>query len=290
MPLEEIIEDQLVEVDSNWSSLSSLSSHVNQGFLDTHDSVSMDLWDSDMLMKIEEGSCSKQVVSEVSLTDHEKLIASIDWLKDHVPVCVLNQLGQENKKLGLSSNELPHKSNHESALLFVDVAGFTQLSLIVDPEQLSKVSLTLHYAHPTLLGRLGQPDKTGHQNWYLRSPPSTGMTAPVMERAAGEAGDNAHDQRCGDEDHRSAREGGDRERDHRDAAAAHRLGDSLFVKRRLGHHGCVEVGDRDADPHRPVAGLAGDQHQPVRPAQSGRGERDCAHHKARSHHRRGRRQ
>jgi len=139
MPLEEIIEDQLVEVDSNWSSLSSLSSHVNQGFLDTHDSVSMDLWDSDMLMKIEEGSCSKQVVSEVSLTDHEKLIASIDWLKDHVPVCVLNQLGQENKKLGLSSNELPHKSNHESALLFVDVAGFTHLSLIVDPEQLSKI-------------------------------------------------------------------------------------------------------------------------------------------------------
>ena len=162
-PLEEIIEDQLVEVDSNWSSLSSLSSHVNQGFLDTHDSVSMELWDSDMLLKIEEGSYCRQVVSEVSLTDHEKLIASIDWLKDHVPVCVLNQLGQENKKLGLSSNELPHKSNHESALLFVDVAGFTQLSLIVDPEQLSKVSLTLHHAHPTLFGWLGQPDKTGHQ-------------------------------------------------------------------------------------------------------------------------------
>jgi hypothetical protein len=76
-----------------------------------------------------------------SKNERDKLISSINWLKNHVPLCVRKQLGTDKNRLSLSlsCNELPHKSSHESALLFVDVAGFTRLSQILDPEQLSKV-------------------------------------------------------------------------------------------------------------------------------------------------------
>jgi hypothetical protein len=79
--------------------------------------------------------------SFTSKNERDKFISSINWLKSHVPLCVRKQLGtdKENLSLGLSRNELPYKSSHESALLFVDVAGFTRLSQILDPEQLSKV-------------------------------------------------------------------------------------------------------------------------------------------------------
>lgn len=45
-----------------------------------------------------------------------------------------NALGQRNEDLFL----LPHSTRHQSALLFIDISGFTKLATTLDPESLSK--------------------------------------------------------------------------------------------------------------------------------------------------------
>ena len=70
----------------------------------------------------------------------DRLFASVEWLEKHVPMCVLHQLSEEIQS---KESSLPRISRYKSALLFIDVAGFTRLSQLLDPEDLSRVRCSI---------------------------------------------------------------------------------------------------------------------------------------------------
>mmetsp|Transcript_20356 Transcript_20356/g.23384 ORF Transcript_20356/g.23384 Transcript_20356/m.23384 type:complete len:1580 (-) Transcript_20356:160-4899(-) len=67
-------------------------------------------------------------------------IESITWLGRHVPRCVMRDLSRE--VLQLHKNEkpmvIPCAHTYRAALIFIDISGFTKLSLLLDLESLSK--------------------------------------------------------------------------------------------------------------------------------------------------------
>lgn len=76
------------------------------------------------------------------LAERASVIESIAWLGRHVPRCVLRDLSRE--VMGLHKKEesllsMPHPQIYRAALLFIDMSGFTKLSLLLDLESLSKV-------------------------------------------------------------------------------------------------------------------------------------------------------
>lgn len=76
------------------------------------------------------------------LMERVALTESITWLQRHVPSCVIQELGQEVLRIHRQKEPLirvPHAKIYTAALLFVDMSGFTKLSLMLDLESLSKV-------------------------------------------------------------------------------------------------------------------------------------------------------
>ncbi|KAL7552126.1 hypothetical protein ACHAWF_018244 [Thalassiosira exigua] len=106
----------------------------------------------------------EQIVSSF-LVERSNLMQSITWLSRHVPGCVLKSLFESiaairESKMGGSQTDgssqpptasigqsvpqspaghLPLSKHHDGALLFVDISGFTKLSVTLDVENLSNV-------------------------------------------------------------------------------------------------------------------------------------------------------
>ena len=75
-------------------------------------------------------------------TDKRSLKESISWLERHVPRCVMRDLTREVLRLNTKEKKylvMPHAQTYKAALLFIDMSGFTKLSLLLDLESLSKV-------------------------------------------------------------------------------------------------------------------------------------------------------
>ena len=90
----------------------------------------------------------KESTFGISLLKRATIIESIKWLGRHVPGCALNEICQHVFNLANKSTEttpmvFPHVSRYSSALLFIDMSGFTKLSQHLDVESLSKVSLSI---------------------------------------------------------------------------------------------------------------------------------------------------
>ncbi len=104
------------------------------------------------LISSKPGFDRKESTFGISLLKRATIIESINWLGRHVPSCALNEISQHVVKFGDKTGEaapmlLPHVSSYSSALLFIDMSGFTKLSQLLDVESLSKVS---SYSRPGL--------------------------------------------------------------------------------------------------------------------------------------------
>lgn len=85
----------------------------------------------------------------LELAKRNATINSIKWLGRHIPTCALSQISDEVLQLTKNDGdqkpiELPRATTYRSALLFIDMSGFTKLSQNLDVENLSKVSYFLH--------------------------------------------------------------------------------------------------------------------------------------------------
>ncbi len=72
----------------------------------------------------------------------QSTVDAITWLSRHVPNCVLRDLTRDAIRMNKKKEPLvviPHTHTYKSALLFIDMSGFTKLSLILDIENLSRV-------------------------------------------------------------------------------------------------------------------------------------------------------
>lgn len=78
------------------------------------------------------------------LLERASLIQSITWLGRHVPSCVMQDVIKEVSHIYKREESrliMPHAQIYKAALLFIDMSGFTQLSLLLDLESLSKVCM-----------------------------------------------------------------------------------------------------------------------------------------------------
>lgn len=100
------------------------------------------------------------------LSEKVATIESINWLGRHVPRCVIRDLyrevlrirkqeaplevqnlkraqsGEDREEHEYSAYEMPQAKTYSAALLFIDMSGFSKLSLLLDLESLSKVRNT----------------------------------------------------------------------------------------------------------------------------------------------------
>lgn len=109
--------------------------------VDTEDEVAMMM---SKMISSKSGNTEDNTLG-LSLVKRAAIIESIKWLGRHVPGCALDQLSQHvdnlsKKSYGNKRMELPHASEYQAALLFIDMSGFTKLSQHLDVESLSKVS------------------------------------------------------------------------------------------------------------------------------------------------------
>ncbi len=84
------------------------------------------------------------------LAERASIIESITWLGRHVPRCVMRDLSKEAMRLHKKQDltlVMPSQQIYRASLLFIDISGFTKLSLLLDIESLSKVrkSHILHF-------------------------------------------------------------------------------------------------------------------------------------------------
>lgn len=79
------------------------------------------------------------------LMKRASIVESITLLGNHVPKCVMHDLTLEvlrkQKRMEQSKLIIPHSQTYSAALLFVDISGFTKLSLLMNLESLSRVCM-----------------------------------------------------------------------------------------------------------------------------------------------------
>jgi hypothetical protein len=76
------------------------------------------------------------------LAERVSVIESITWLGRHVPRCVIRDISREVLRIDQKEDSflvMPYVQTYRAALLFIDMSGFTKLSLLLDLESLSKV-------------------------------------------------------------------------------------------------------------------------------------------------------
>lgn len=150
----------------------SINSSISSTSLLDNNILTDDAKISDMAMKLHLGSSSGSGsgrefntaaagavnVGTVNITnllnERLSLTESITTLGRHVPNCVMHDLTmQVQGGLHVQASQrneepskliVPHSQTYTAALLFIDMSGFTKLSLLLDLESLSKVSC-LHY-------------------------------------------------------------------------------------------------------------------------------------------------
>mmetsp|Transcript_21460 Transcript_21460/g.26329 ORF Transcript_21460/g.26329 Transcript_21460/m.26329 type:complete len:184 (-) Transcript_21460:18-569(-) len=86
------------------------------------------------------GSLGSVEISNM-IEERSNIIESIHWLGRHVPRCVLRDLTTSVSCLtedGDPAIGLPLASTYTGALLFIDMSGFTKLSLMLDLNRLSR--------------------------------------------------------------------------------------------------------------------------------------------------------
>ena len=81
------------------------------------------------------------------LAEREALTESMMVLGRHIPYCVTQDLIDEILRINQKKEPaliMPHATTYTAALLFIDMSGFTKLSLSLDLETLSRVCCYVH--------------------------------------------------------------------------------------------------------------------------------------------------
>ena len=114
-------------------------STINESKADNDDDIAETLANK-LLPREESKNNELQLVS--TLAERAATIESIKWLGRHVPRCTLRQISKHVNKESIEGTtmNLPHVSNYQAALLFIDMSGFTKLSQQLNVESLSEVS------------------------------------------------------------------------------------------------------------------------------------------------------